>query len=1102
MTIESQAAYSLCDRARFIQALLARLACLPAILMFASLSVPSLLAQSSGASIQGTVTDSTGAVIPGATVTATNTETNLQRGAESGSAGLYVIPNLPPGKYRLQVAMKGFQTSIRDGIDLVVGQQLTLNSALKIGEVAEQVTVTGEAPLVDTSTAQVSGLVGERQVKDLPLNGRSFDNLITLNPAMVNTTAIKGGASSSTGPGNYFSIGGRRPGENVFLWNGIEYPGGSGAVSSTPGGVSGQLLGIDAVREFNVVPSIDSAEYGHRAGGQINVVTQSGSNSFHGSLFEFLRNSKLDARNYFDYPAGMRIPPFKRNQFGGSAGGPIQKDKTFIFGNYEGFRQRLGLSSVATVPNAQARKGFLPDANGVYQPVTGFNPAVAPYFALWPEPGPELTDPKTGLPTGTAQSFSNPPNPVREEFGTVRVDRTISDRDTLSGAYTVDDGESNTPGQNPFSLLLVKQRTQIASVSETHIFSPNVVNNFTAGFARPNFRVVLPVSIHPAGVEPFVLGSSIGQIKIGGGATVGAAGLTPAGSGPNTGSDQGEITNIFTDEDQVHITKGIHSITTGAWFKRLQNNETNIAYGQAIFSDLPSFLRGQPTSISVTPNQAELPWRSWMAAWFVQDAMKLRPNLTFSIGLRHEFTNGWNHLFGKAANYIPDSNGVLSIQPRIGDSIFTKNNAKKLFGPRAGLAWDPFGNGKTSIRAGFGIAYNLLDNIGWCCRSTHPDYSSYTLTRPPFPITVNAAAFPPPGIQAARGSQGGGGIQADAQTATVVNYRFEIERDLGAGMAFRVTYIGSHGYHDILRADPNVAIPTILADGTKFFACAGGAATCTNAPRRQPGLDSFVQLFTSAINNYNGIALDLNRHFRSGLAFRANYTYSKSMDNSSSISSLQATGNPSVVLDAYDRMRDYSLAAFNVSSRFSFNTTYELPFGSGKGLLGGAKGVADKLVGGWQLNTIVGLQSGFPFTPQLGFNQSRDGDRSTPDRPDMRVGRTLSGIYTDFKTTGRFYDASAFSLPAPGTYGNAGRNILTGPGLVSLDLSMFKTTRITERWNLQFRAEFFNLLNRANFGLPSPVVLTTSGSSAPAAGVISTTATTSREIQFGLKLAW
>src|SRR5881397_3438828 len=268
-------------------------------------------AQGTGATIQGLVTDSKRAVIPEASVTATNTYTNLQLTVITGYSVIYVIPNLPPGRYRVQVVRPGFKTSVHEGINLVVGQQLTLNTVLEAGELTEEKTVTSGTSLVDISTAQVAGVVGEREVKDLPLNGRSVDDLITLNPATVNTTAVKGEASGSSGPGNSFAIAGQRPGHNIFLWNGVEYPGGSNAESSTPGGVSGQLLGIDAVREFNVVPSIDSAEVGHRAGGQISVVTASGTNSFHGTEFEFLRNSALDARNFFDQDA---IPPFKRNQ--------------------------------------------------------------------------------------------------------------------------------------------------------------------------------------------------------------------------------------------------------------------------------------------------------------------------------------------------------------------------------------------------------------------------------------------------------------------------------------------------------------------------------------------------------------------------------------------------------------------------------------------------------------------------------------------------------------------------------------------------------------------------------------------------------------------
>src|SRR5436190_14292311 len=563
-------------------------------------------AQGVSATIQGTVRDSSGAVIPGVSITAISTETNLRRAVISNEAGLFSIPDLPPGKYRAQVSLPGFQTRVVENIELVVGQEFVLNTTLEVGGLAEQVTVESEVPLMDTSTAQVSGLVAERQVKDLPLNGRSFDNLISLNPVMVNSSAIKQNTTSSSGPGNYFAIGGRRPGENMFLWNGVEYPGGTNAISSTPGGVSGQLLGIEAVREFNIVPNMDAAEFGHRAGGQVGIVTQSGTNAFHGSAYEFLRNSALDARNFFDRqvrPTDSRIPPFRRNQFGGSAGGPIQKDKTFIFGNYEGFRQQWYLSKVAIVPDGQARQGLLPDANGVPQRVPDLNPAVLPYFALWPQPnGPSLGG-------GAAYSYNTTPNPVNEDFGIARVDRIFSDKDTFNAAYTIDYGDNVGTGQNPFSLVNNSERAQVLSLSDTHIFSPTMVNNFTAGFSRVWFRYFHSVSVSPAGVQPFVVGKPPGQINIGGAQANSV--ITPAGSGPNTGHDQLNVDNIFTYQDNLRITTGIHSIALGAWLERLQSTDLSGSYGQVNCSSLTSLLQARPSVFQVTQPAPEILFRVW-----------------------------------------------------------------------------------------------------------------------------------------------------------------------------------------------------------------------------------------------------------------------------------------------------------------------------------------------------------------------------------------------------------------------------------------------------------------------------------------------------------
>src|SRR6058998_727183 len=619
---------------------------------------------------------------------------------------------------------------------------------------------------------------------------------------------------------------------------------------------------------------------------------------------------------------------------------------------------------------------------------------------------------------------------------------------------------------------------------------------------------MLPLSIRPSGVEPFVKGLPIGQIKIGGGAAGGATALSVAGSGPGNGSDQSEVTNLFTYEDQLQISRGIHSLKTGVWFERLQNTEFNLTYGQVNFTTLLSFLQGKPSLFQVTAPAPAIPFRVWMGAWFVQDAMKLRPNLTLSLGLRHEFSNGY-HANNKMAASFTQVNGVLLTQPRIGDSLFEKNRAKWLFGPRGALAWDPFGKGQTSVRAGFGMAYNILDNVGWCCINVPPlAGASQINNNVPFPLQIV------PGVTSLASAQPGGGrlgIQPDPYTPTILNYHFEIEQGLPSNISLRVGYIGSRGYHEVLRGDANKAIPVIcpaspcpagLAAGTKYF-------PNNPAVRRNPQLGSAGIFFTSGINNFNGGFVDVNRRFRSGLALRTNYTFGKSLDNQSAITGSQAGGQIGVIMDPEDRRRDYSLSAFDVRHRFSLNSMYEFPLGKGKSFLSGVNGVADKLVSGWQLNTIVNLQSGFPFTPLLGFNQSRDGDTGMPDRPNMAPGRTLKDVY--LRTPEHWVDATAFTLPPAGTYGSVGRNVLTGPSLQTLDLSAFKTTKVTEQVTLQFRAEAFNVLNRANFGIPGLVMLTavgapgaatTTADPANSAGLISNTATYSRQIQMGLKLSW
>ncbi len=578
------------------------------------------------AAISGRVVDASGAGVNGATVTVKSLETGASRGVTTDESGNYTILSLPLGAQEVRAEKTGFKAAIRTGIDLTVGQDAVVNLSLEIGDIAQQVTVTAEPSVVNTTTSSVAGLVGESQVKDLPLNGRSFDNLITLNPGTINYELKS--PSTSTSNGNTFSVDGRRPMDNIVLLNGIEYTG-SSQLAVTAGGVSGDLLGVEAVREFNVLTDTYSAEYGKRSGAQVIAVTQSGTNLLHGSLYEFLRNSALDAKNFF---AQNTIPPFRQNQFGGSLGAPLKKDKFFIFGNYEGFRQALTQSNVAVVPDAQVRMGLFPNATtGVYTPVTKVSPAMLQYFSFWPAPnGAELNN-VTGLPSGTAFSYNNPKQKIREDFGTLRPDYVFSNRDMFSAAYTVDNGNSLIPLADPLFASYSTLILQVGSLEETHIFSPNILNTFRAGFSRAGFNLDSSL-LDDITFGTFLCerrGAQLGGITVNGGVTTtGLTGITAAG--PNNAAGAWNRRNLFTYSDSVHIGKGRHQITAGVWFQRVQDNEDTASRqtGVATFASLTTFLQGTTSTFQVVPTANELGWRSFFGAVYVDDTIKVRSNLT------------------------------------------------------------------------------------------------------------------------------------------------------------------------------------------------------------------------------------------------------------------------------------------------------------------------------------------------------------------------------------------------------------------------------------------------------------------------------------------
>lgn len=1084
--------------------------------VFSILSLGIALAQVTG-SITGTVEDASGGVMGGVAVTAKSLETGATRSVVTDDTGRYRILSLPLGPQEVKAEKAGFRTAVRGGVNLGVGQEAVVNLRLEVGELVQPVTVLADASVVNTTTSDVSGIVGARAVKDLPLNGRSFDNLITLNPGTINYSSMKS-VNTSTSDGNTFSVDGRRTGDNIFLLNGIEYTG-SSQLAVTPGGASGELLGIDAVREFNVLTDTYNAEYGKRAGAQVSVVTQSGSNTLHGSLFEFLRNSALDARNFFDKgPA----PPFRRNQFGGSLGGPVKKDRLFLFGNYEGFRQSLAVTGVSVVPDAQVRQGLLPNATtGVYAPAPNLNPAMLPYMSFWPlANGPELLS--NGVPSGAALSYNNPKQSIREEFGNLRTDYLLSSRDTLSGVYTIDDGSSFIPLADPLFASNTLLRMQVGSVEETHIFSPQVLNTFRAGYSRAAFNLnsALLGSI-PANLSFVGGGVGPGGIVINGGLTTTGSSGTITSAGPNNAAGAWNRRNLFTYSDTMRISRGRHQISTGVWLQRLDDNENTASRqtGLASFANLTTFLQGTVTTFQIVPSPNELGWRSLYGAWFFQDAIKLRPNLTLQAGIRHEFTTGWNEVSGRASNYITNASGVLQTDPRTGSSAFTQNNAKRLFSPRISLAWDPFGDGKTAIRAGFGTYYSLIDALSFLLNSLPPTNGAVSYAnRSLFSIVPIAPGLPAnpscgPGVPTPCTTYAPQGVQPDAKTQTVEEWNFTVERQLDRNSSLSVAYVGSHGYHGMLSIDPNT-IPAQVCASAAGCQSGGVAASLRGTvpqgaqyipvgTRPNPYLSAGFFWYTEGNSSYNALQTEVTRRLSYGLELRANFTWSKNLDMNSGLTGAQSQNQAQMILDRNDLSRDWGLSALNVSRQASISGRYELPFGAHQHWLRG-RGWASRLAGGWQVNGIATLLSGFPFTPQIGANRSEDGDIRNPDRPSLKPG--FSGPVVLGKPN-RWFDPNAFTLPVFGTYGDLGRGTLTGPGLATLDASLFKNATISEKVTLQFRAEFFNLLNRANFGNPNATVFTNGVSTtstvpaiSPAAGLITSTATTSRQIQFGLKL--
>jgi hypothetical protein len=1036
--------------------------------------VPKLGAQLVGGTIEGDIVDPHNATLDHTNVLIRNTETGTERSLVTGADGRFSAPSIPVGVYAISIAHEGFAGLEQSGIALSVGQKVTLHLQLKVGSVDQVVNVIDTPANIDVSTQQSQGLVDERQVKELPLNGRSFDQLLQLNPASISYTTQRSGGvgTSNSSVGNMFSISGRRPQDNLFLLNGIEYTGAS-LINVTPGGTSGQLLGVEAVREFNVAADSYGANYGKRTGAQISIITASGTNDVHGSAYEFFRNSALDARNYFDVGG---IPEFQRNNFGAAVGGPLRREKLFGFVNYEGYRQNLGLSAVTFVPDDASRAAAVP--------------SVQPLLVLWPIGTTELGG-------GVAVAFSHPQQQVREDFGTVRIDSNLTQKDLLFGVYTVDDSDATTPSANPYSSILEGLREQVLSVQEQHVVSPSLLNTLRLGFSRATFGFDSEVA---GSVPGWVAGQPVGAIVIAGStASNGSSQITLAGA--NTGSNNRTTRNLFTVDDHIYWTHRTHQIEAGVWLQRLQSNDylAQNQLGQASFSTLTAFEQGLVSKYTVVPAPTELAWRSFFGAGYVEDAWRVSPRLEIRAGLRVESSNGWNEDQGRASNY-GFTNGVINTDPTIGDSALSDNRAKFLPEPRVGFAYDPLGKGKTVIKGNFGVHRALLDTLDYRLDQTAPfnttfSYSNRKVSDLPALSTGEVASTISPS-----------NVQPDIATPTVLAWTLRVEQEIAPRTTISLGYVGSHGYHQILSEDQNTPAAVVCPAPSCPGSLAAGTVYYPTTTLANPNLANTTSWVSQGISNYHALEVDVRRQFSQGFQVRGVYTFSRNLDDGSAWNTSVSANTPAFVSFPGNPKLDYGLAATNISQAAAINGTWELPVGRGRAALHDASPFADALVGGWSISGIAALQSGFPFSPQLGYNPTGNGDSRNPARPQLNPD-FHGAVYA--RTPANWFDTDAYAAPYPGTFGNAGRDSLIGPGLANVDISFVKNTSIHERLRAQFRAEYFNVFNHANFITPNAVVFSTgptpSKSSteavvSPTAGVITATATSSRQLQFGLKL--
>lgn len=1022
-------------------------------LMVAALLIPCAARGQLTGTIQGMVTDPSGRAVPAAEMRVVETNTNAERRVATNQEGWYWAVQLVPGQYRLEVTAEGFEPAETDVLELAAGRTLHADIALKLGVARESVFVVAETGKVDTAAGGWGSSLEQRQLDSLPLNGRNILDLAAQEPGV--TTPATATQEIDTGLGVHVAINGNRPSENAFRLDGIYV---DDATGSAPASAAGNLLGLDTIAELRLVTSPFSAEYGRTDGGVVTAVSKSGTNDFHGSAWEYLRNSALDAKNYFD-PAG-KIPELRLNQFGGVLDGPLVHNRLFFLADYEGIRSATDQTQILATPDAEARQGLLP-VDGVLKSVP-VAPAVVPYLALFPLPnGPDLGN-------GIGEYIAGQPNTTREDYAVGRVDFIASDRLRFDTRYTFDSSTSNT--LDPFHVWTFGNESHYNLVQTTAQYaqSPQMIHDFRLAFSQIYNGANETPSPSTADLA-FVPGTQIGAITV--------VGLTDFGGA--TVEEEPRHYNVVDGQASYSAEKisGPHSLSFGSSFDRilLGEDENLDGYGDYQFSSLEDFLEGRPSKliVKVPGTDALRHWSYNEFAAFVQDTWRVSRRLSLGLGVRYETATTPVERNGKVAT-LP--NPLVDSKVTLGGPLWI-NPSKLNFAPRASIAWDPTGQGRTVVRVGSGIFYDLLGTreLNLSGMFMPPFFERYSIAKAIFPdalAAITAAGHPAltANTLAYRPSQ-----------PYVAQYQLFVQHDFGHHTIAEAGYSGSRGIHLVGYINNiNTTTPQILPDGQMYFPA--------GAPPINPAFSNISGHSTNFDSHYNSLTVDARTRLTSRLYVQGKFGWSHSIDDDS-VAMHSDSYNAENVPTVFDYAANRGSSDFDCRLTSAANFTWELP--------GTRSRAANAVLGGWQLDGVTQVQSGNPFNPTVGFDDAHLlGSGDSGQRPNL----VLTGQPIITGNPAEYFNPLAFSLPPSGYYGNLGRNVLTGPGLVILSLALERDFLRAEKRALRVRVDAFNVANHPNFQIPSGIGLFDStGARLGTAGQITATTTSSRQLQLSAR---